>query len=420
MQRSCIAGVAAVIGAALLAAAVPDAASAQQPRTTAQTQSPRASTSCTLCHGELELMRRHASSLDEARALVVPDRMIRGSAHDSLSCASCHTGFGRYPHERTVELGTASCTSCHEQQAEVYAHGVHAGEVVTAAADGATTQAATCADCHGVHDVVAIDTSSAAARARLNSSCTACHASAALPADDPHVDAVTCASCHSPHDMRRVDDEASSVAPLAQPETCGACHAAPADSVTHDVHGAALAALDPAPGLARLHARDDAPPTCTSCHQAHGMLAPSHDGFENAMVGACGECHEDYADSFFGTYHGKATVLGSEIAATCNACHGAHSILAADVPESHVSDERLVETCAACHEEADARFVLYDSHPNPWDRERNAPLFYSFIFMNAMLFGVVGVFTLHTLLWWLRLWLDKRRGVHGHGGDEHV
>ena len=41
------------------------------------------------------------------------------------------------------------------------------------------------------------------------------------------------------------------------------------------------------------------------------------------------------------------------------------------------------------HGFSDAEFALYDSHPDPWDRERNPPLFYSFIFMNAMLFGGV-------------------------------
>jgi hypothetical protein len=403
-----------IVAALLCMLTAPSAGSAQQP----------SDARCTLCHGELELMRRHTTSLDAARALVVDDLTIRRSAHDSLSCSSCHTGFDRYPHERTSALGTLSCSGCHEVAAEAYAHGVHSQTAVSGTDGTAATQSATCADCHGVHDVVAIDTSSATARSRLNRDCVACHASAALPPDDPHVDAVTCSACHSSHDMQRVNDATSAVAPLAQHSTCGACHTAGADSVPHDAHGRALAALDPAPGLSRLHARDDAPPTCSSCHSAHGMRAPSAAEFEADMVEACGACHEDYADTYFGTYHGKATVLGSEIVATCNACHGAHSIEPAGHPASTVSAARLVDTCAACHANADARFVRYDSHPNPWDRTRNAPLFWSFIFMNAMLFGVVGVFTLHTALWWLRLLIDRKKhgahGPHGHAGGEHA
>ena len=41
----------------------------------------------------------------------------------------------------------------------------------------------------------------------------------------------------------------------------------------------------------------------------------------------------------------SATALGSEIVATCDACHGAHSILAQKDPHSRVSDERLIGTC---------------------------------------------------------------------------
>jgi hypothetical protein len=150
------------------------------------------------------------------------------------------------------------------------------------------------------------------------------------------------------------------------------------------------------------------------------MRAPSQPDFDQDMVEACGACHAQHSDTYFWTYHGKATALGSEIVATCSACHGAHSIFAADTALSMVSDARVVETCRACHEHADAGFVLYDSHPDPLDRERNPPLFFSFVFMNTLLIGVLGVFTLHTALWWLRLWLDGRKGAahRPHEGGE--
>jgi hypothetical protein len=40
----------------------------------------RSDAQCTLCHGELELMRRHTATLDAARALVVTDLTLRRSA----------------------------------------------------------------------------------------------------------------------------------------------------------------------------------------------------------------------------------------------------------------------------------------------------------------------------------------------------
>ena len=49
----------------------------------------------------------------------------------------------------------------------------------------------------------------------------------------------------------------------------------------------------------------------------------------------------------------------------------------------------------------------------------NAPLFYSFVFMNALLVGVLGVFGLHTALWWARLLIDRRKGVAHDIGESH-
>lgn len=148
------------------------------------------------------------------------------------------------------------------------------------------------------------------------------------------------------------------------------------------------------------------------------MAAPMHAGFSQEMVGACAACHSDDADTYFGTYHGKATALGSRIVATCDQCHGSHGIYPASDPRSRVSGANLVETCGECHEHARAAFVRYDSHPDPMNAERNAPLHYSFLFMNAVLVGVLLVFGLHTLLWWVRIMLDRRKGIeHGIGGD---
>ncbi|HZD05553.1 MAG TPA: hypothetical protein VE173_11555, partial [Longimicrobiales bacterium] len=116
--------------------------------------------------------------------------------------------------------------------------------------------------------------------------------------------------------------------------------------------------------------------------------------------------------------HGKATAVGSEIVATCDRCHGSHRIFPAADPRSRVAEANLQESCGRCHGPVTADFVAYDSHPNPMNRQRDPPLFYSFVFMNALLFGVLAVFGLHTALWWVRLILDRRSDVnHGIGVD---
>jgi hypothetical protein len=371
---------------------------------------PASGAGCDLCHGELEFLRQQVATLEEARRLLVTEAEVGGSAHQGLSCASCHGGFGRFPHPEAPR-STNSCASCHEASVDPWRAGVHGRPQETGEAAG-------CSSCHGVHDVARVaDTGPAG----LDGACLSCHATATLPPSDPHAEAVPCASCHEPHHTRSLEDPEGSLSPAQQARTCAACHEDAGRDAPLDAHGAALAALERSPGLAGLALRGDAPPTCTSCHGGHGVRAPSHEGFDQEMVGQCGACHQDAADSYFGTYHGKATALGSEIVATCDHCHGSHRIFPASDPRSAVAEESLVATCAACHEQSREAFVRYDSHPDPLDRSRNPPLFYSFVFMNVLLFGVLGVFALHTALWWVRLILDgrkqRRAGAASPGGS---
>lgn len=371
----------------------------------AEAQAPGAR-GCNLCHGELELLRQRVPDLEQARALLVPSSVILASAHDTMTCASCHSGFSRHPHPETG-VSTEACVSCHEEQESAWSESVHA-----------TDSEADCADCHTLHEVAPVDAlHEAPGRIRMNRACVTCHDQSALPRSDPHADSVLCASCHSAHETEEAAAPGSWVAPDRQPGTCGACHEEAADHATRDVHGKALAEVGLNSLAAVRHEGADAPPTCTSCHGSHGMLAPAHEHFNQDMVDQCADCHAGYAETYFGTYHGKATAVGSEIVATCDQCHGAHDILPASNPASMVAEDNLVETCGDCHEEARPAFVLYDSHPDPMDRSRNPPLFYSFVFMNFLLFSVLGVFALHTALWWVRLMIDKRKGVeHGIGG----
>jgi hypothetical protein len=229
---------------------------------------------------------------------------------------------------------------------------------------------------------------------------------------------VGCWTCHGSHALRDVDDPDALVSPTAQPATCGVCHEEPARTYPTDVHGSALAEQRPG-GLSTLAILgSDAPPVCTSCHGGHDVLAVEAPEAVTLSVDRCGGCHTDHADRFFGTYHGKATALGSEIVATCDDCHSAHEVFAASEPGSWVHPERVVETCSQCHEHARPAFASYDSHPDPLDRSRNPPLFFSFVFMNTLLFSVLVVFGLHTLLWWVRILIERRREAAE--GGSHV
>jgi hypothetical protein len=355
---------------------------------------------CDGCHGELELLRQRVSSLADAHDLLVPSTMLHASAHGEMDCAECHRGVTRYPHG---EISTAACASCHAPADSAWRQGVHANVQ--------DRDPVACAACHGVHDVPTVAGWEAAAGIpHANQKCLACHEAHSMPEDGPHTGTVLCASCHGAHDVRPPVDINSRLHPLRQVETCGGCHDSIAQIWRSDVHADTLRQLGAAdPGVAA-----ETLPGCTACHDGHGMLRPASTGFASTSVERCGGCHEQKARSFFGSYHGKATVLGSKVAATCADCHGAHGIRPSAEPGSTVHASNLVDTCGGCHDHARAAFVKYDSHPEPLNRARNPWIFYSFVFMNSVLIMTLIVFGLHTALWWLRIVLDRRKGI-GHG-----
>jgi hypothetical protein len=212
--------------------------------------------------------------------------------------------------------------------------------------------------------------------------------------------------------MKRVDDPSAGVAALNQYATCRACHEEETEGWPADAHGRALLEGTAPAGAEGGHA----PPACTDCHGGHDMVAQDDAAFRTGVVERCAACHEDEAERYFETYHGQASALGSAIVATCDACHGSHSILPSTDPASTVATDNLVATCGDCHAQARASFVAYDSHPDPGDRERNRAVYWSFLLMNLLLVGVFGFFGVHTALWWFRL-LAGRKGENSPGAS---
>jgi hypothetical protein len=383
----------------------------------------QAQLACQQCHGELELLRQHVPTLRDAQRMLVLQAELAASAHGDMTCTSCHRGFARFPHPAGAT--TASCESCHQAATADWRTGVHAGTAGEHIIEGG--EPVTCTQCHGVHNVADMAALAAGpALVAMNERCTTCHEIQRLPAGDPHraeTGEVGCHSCHGPHTTRPPREPESWMAAHNQAQVCGACHQAVVERWSTDVHGQALLALDPADYDGRYGPAG--PPTCSTCHGAHPTAMAGERGFSVAAVERCIACHEHAGQTFFGSYHGKATALGSHVVATCVDCHSAHQIFPAADPRSTVAPANLVETCQGCHPYARPAFVLYDSHPDPFNRERNPYIFYSFWFMNSLLIGTLTVFGLHTLAWWIKIMVDRRRGIihgpghgHGHGRGE--
>lgn len=369
---------------------------------------PQEAPGCERCHGELELLRQqHGETLVEARQLLVRISDLEGTAHDGMTCVDCHEGFGRFPHPEEA-TATEGCADCHEAADSAWRTSIHA--------EGSEEPRAACGSCHGLHAVSQAPTTlEARGGEEMADRCVDCHQTAGLPADDPHAGEVGCWACHDPHATRLIDAAESRVWRTAQVETCGGCHDSIADVWRTDAHGRALA--EPAGPAGR---SEPAPPACTDCHGGHGMVGPTDSlALDTLTVARCGSCHAYYERTYRGTYHGAATAVGSRVVATCHDCHSAHEVLPASNPRSTISEERLPGTCGACHGHVRPSFVAYESHPDPTDRSKNPVLFYSFWFMNILLVSVLGIFGLHTLLWWVRLEIDRRRGIRHEIGGEH-
>jgi hypothetical protein len=76
-----------------------------------------------------------------------------------------------------------------------------------------------------------------------------------------------------------------------------------------------------------------------------------------------------------------------------------------------VSEERLLDTCRACHEGATAGFAGFQPHADHRDRARYPHVYWSYHLMTLLLIGVFTVFGVHSALWLGRSALDGLRGA---------
>lgn len=252
--------------------------------------------SCMECHGDRALVREADSR--SGSSVFVDAAVFDASMHSSMDCVDCHADA---TDDHPPRLAPATCAACHEDAQAEFADGLHGQALAAGVAD-----APTCADCHGGHDVLA--------------------------ADDP----------------------ASRIHRQKIPATCAACHAdlgfiarrsvrinRPLEGYQHSVHFRSLMA-------------DGTGATCTDCHAAHALhpAADPRSSINPANVGTtCGRCHEQVAEVFAASIHGRAVAHGNADAPTCVDCHGEHDILGAADPASSVYPSRVAQaSCVGCHE----------------------------------------------------------------------
>ncbi len=200
----------------------------------------------------------------------------------------------------------------------------------------------------------------------------------------------TCADCHGPHAILPVSSAESTVSKKNVPNTCRKCHEGIYNDYVSSIHGQLWLAgsLDA--------------PVCTSCHTEHGIVNPQSKASQLAIPQECGYCHQARIATYADTFHGKATSLGSGIAAKCSDCHTAHKILPAGDSVSSINKIQLLNTCAKCHNHINNNFIKYDPHINPKDKKHSALVYYTYQFMKYLLISVFLFWGIHTMLWFQR------------------
>jgi cytochrome b subunit of formate dehydrogenase len=325
-------------------------------------------------------------------------------------------------HERPCDtvVSKVDCGVCHAEWVQQYQSSIH-GRL---AAQG-DPDAPVCLDCHDRHAPVkkTVPTSPTFAR-NVPALCARCHragqkAAVRIETDVPDIVAsyadsihgkglteaglvvtATCISCHSSHGELPPADPASTVNRANLPGTCGKCHHGVAEAFATSIH---------ATGEAK---EGEQLPVCEDCHTSHSIGRHDLPGFRTRMMEQCGHCHEEQAETFFETFHGKVSRLGTEGAAKCSDCHDSHAILPTSDPRSTLSRANVVATCGRCHEGSNRRFAGYLTHATHHDRDRYPWLYWSFRLMTALLVGTLAFALLHTLAWLVRLWLSKDQWRH--------
>jgi cytochrome b subunit of formate dehydrogenase len=170
-----------------------------------------------------------------------------------------------------------------------------------------------------------------------------------------------CADCHGRHDIRPSSDKDSRVNPLHLPETCGKCHENIDLTTKHELlYGKSIQLYrSSVHGKASLGGVYLAA-TCNDCHSsggtAHKILGPGHpESSINhfSIPNTCGKCHRNIEMDFWEGIHGKMVARGETDSPVCTNCHGEHGIISPSDPLSQVSPNRVAEaTCAPCHESA--------------------------------------------------------------------
>jgi cytochrome b subunit of formate dehydrogenase len=373
---------------------------------------------CLSCHGDDKLSRTRDG---REVSLYVNHGNLKDSKHSGVACAQCHTDGTPSAHRPcSTMVNDVDCSVCHAEQAEQHQKSTH-GTLLELRDESAPS----CADCHDHHNVLGQENpKSPTFPANVPGLCGNCHREgekATRREKNAEHDIVSrysmsvhgkgllesgltvtavCTDCHTAHMPLPADHPKSSVNGNNIADTCSKCHHGIFEKYRQSIHATGTAT------------EEHPLPNCYDCHTSHSIRRIDKTGFRKDIIDKCGRCHEEVTETYFETYHGKASSLGSGPAAKCHDCHGAHDVLPTANLSSRLSRANIVATCQQCHEGATRRFAGYLTHATHHNRVKYPFLFYSFWGMTALLVGTLSMATLHTLLWLWRSIRTRKKDPH--------
>jgi hypothetical protein len=237
---------------------------------------------------------------------------------EQVTCSTCHASanpeaeiVANLPYEsvRAVQIQlNEACRTCHEEEYQASADSMHSKSF-----EDGNLHAPLCVDCHGSHGVQSLK----ASRASISQSCEKCHESAvtsyqssvhgAALAADSSTDAPTCADCHGVHDVTgpsQANFRSESVA------ACTRCHQNEEmmsrngvatelfDPSMDNFHGVALSVYDQ-----RSSTQTGDTPVCYDCHGVHTIRKsddPVSTVYSANLLETCQKCHPDAGTRFAG------------------------------------------------------------------------------------------------------------------------
>ena len=164
-----------------------------------------------------------------------------------------------------------------------------------------------------------------------------------------------CEDCHGgAHEVLTPGDPASPVNHSNIPKTCGQCHGQKFVVGPHGVSTQAFASYQESVHGRAIESGSQRAAVCTDCHGAHDIL-PAQDQRSSINKfrepATCGRCHGEIASTFMASIHGQGIARGNGMSPVCTDCHGIHSIKRHQDPNSPVAEQNLSrDTCARCHE----------------------------------------------------------------------